>query len=185
MFFSFFRKPQTQLVKQKVCRLTIRTQNGTQELDIQCPPRYQNIIANISPPSLYELTRRKVYQIICDTAKAHDTEVQSIYSDLSFNFNNKNGAFHQSDINNLKTRNFASGDKNGNYEIKLTPSVLKNEKKTKGRSYYAISDIVQEYYGFLPRFMKEDLCNGPLSRCENVSCMKPIFDFVLYEFCLG
>lgn len=63
-----------------------------------------------------------------------------------------------------------------------------NDNKIRTREnkiYYTPGDIVKEQLDFLPNFVKDDLINGPVSKCENAYCKKPIFDFVHYQFTHG
>lgn len=137
-----------------------------------------------SPPSLYEFTKRKIYQIISDTVRKLSTNGnnRNLYSYSNNNF---------SDLENRNDRlesyfedmNINTGDVNGN---SLTTSKnFEINKKIVKKYFYVPADIVKEYFDFLPSFIKQDLYNGPISKCENVLCRKPVFDYVIYEYCLG
>ncbi|KOB73681.1 Leucine-rich repeat and death domain-containing protein, partial [Operophtera brumata] len=54
--------------------------------------------------------------------------------------------------------------------------------KTKRKDYFVPKDIIEDSLNVIPNFIKEDLVNGPVSRCENSLCRKPVFDHVYYEF---
>lgn len=76
-----------------------------------------------------------------------------------------------------------TGDINGN--LLTTSTISEINKKIVKKYLYVPADIVKEYFDFLPSFIKQDLYNGPISKCENTLCKKPVFDYVIYEYCLG
>lgn len=137
-----------------------------------------------SPPSLYEFTKRKIYQIISDTAKKLSTNANNtniyLYSNNSFSdLENRNDGL-ESYFENM---NLNSGDVNG-HSLTTSKNFEINKKNVK-KYFYVPADIVKEYFDFLPCFIKQDLYNGPMSKCENTLCKKPVFDYVIYEYCLG
>lgn len=166
------------------CRLKLTQNSREWDIDLDCPI-YRHVQENhsCSPPSLYELARRVLYQIISGTARK-----------LSSNSNNTNlYSYSNNDVNDFENINDRLGshfgmdinscDLNGNTftTIKNTEISKKNAKK----HFYVPADIVNEYFDFLPSFIKHDLYNGPISNCENALCKKPVFDYVIYEYCLG
>lgn len=167
------------------CRLKLTQNSREWDIDLDSPP-YRHVQEGVScsPPSLYEFSRRKMYQIISDSARtlSTDSNNRNLYSYSNNNF---------SDFENTNDRlesyfesmSMNTGDLNGN---SLTTS--KNSeinKKIVKKYFYAPADIVKEYFYFLPSFIKEDLYNGPISKCENTLCKKPVFDYVVCEYCLG
>lgn len=76
-------------------------------------------------------------------------------------------------INNLRTN------------TKCVRSNFKDRKRHRNKNYVVAADLIEDYFDFLPNFIKSELCRGPFTKCENVQCRSPIFDFVTYEFCLG
>ncbi|XP_041979020.1 uncharacterized protein LOC121733016 isoform X2 [Aricia agestis] len=134
-------------------------------LDIIFPPN-NTVIVNFAPapPSLLELSRRKLYQTISDTTKRLTSATYSIYSDYTIEDD-----FSNVDING-NTTEYKDGCHNRN---------LNREKQ-----YTVPNDVVKKYFDYLPSFIKKYLCNGPISRCENVNCKAPVFDYAYYEFCL-
>lgn len=145
---------------------------------------HQNIITetNNSPPTLLELSRRKFYDTISKTVKNLTTEYFSIYSDNKYeDICDLQNNFKNIDIANEFTNDL---DINGN-EYEKTVNDHKQRMNTRRNLYNVPADIITEYYNFIPSFIKTDLCNGPISRCENVNCRNPVFDFAFYEFCLG
>lgn len=77
----------------------------------------------------------------------------------------------------------STGDINGN--LLTTSKNSEIDKKIVKKYLYVPADVVKEYFDFLPSFIKQDLYNGPISKCENTLCKKPVFDYVIYEYCLG
>ncbi|XP_028168623.1 leucine-rich repeat-containing protein 28-like isoform X1 [Ostrinia furnacalis] len=163
----------------KKIRLKIAQGSREREIDINTPIQHDKIMGRnkIFPPSLYELARRKIYQILSDIAKRH-TDHNEISSWRDYNYNN---------VRNLE-QNFEEFNIDSNYDINGNNTVTplnKISNSGKVRSYYVPSDILNEHFRFLPQFMKVELSNGPVSRCENALCKIPVFDFVFYEFCFG
>lgn len=82
---------------------------------------------------------------------------------------------------------------NNNVTIKIRNPIIRNSEnirnccvnKERELINYTPADVVKEYFDCLPRNIKTDLCDGPVSRCENVPCKKPVFNYATYEFCLG
>lgn len=106
------------------------------------------------------------------------------YNDSNLNdLENNFGEFH------LNNSNESEYDVNGNNctikEALTERNDASNRIRMNKRGYCAPTDVVNEHFNFLPTFIKSDLCNGPISRCENFRCKKPIFDYVYYEFCFG
>ncbi|KPJ13955.1 Leucine-rich repeat protein soc-2-like [Papilio machaon] len=176
--------------KNRTCRLKIHQECGEYEIDINCPPQHNNIVETGSqlPPSLYELTKRVAYQMISTTIKQYTTYF-SIYSDKNSYYLNNNKNYDP--LSNLE-KTFNNFEIDNNVE---TFSVSKNEMKpancteylyTKNerRNYYVPKDIIEKCYSFLPYFIKNELSIGPISKCDNAYCKKPIFDYVIYEFCI-
>lgn len=62
---------------------------------------------------------------------------------------------------------------------------IDDHKKLTNKDFYVPEDVIEYYFNYLPTFIKEDLVNGPVSRCENAECRNPVFDFVHYEFTMG
>ncbi|CAG4940833.1 unnamed protein product [Parnassius apollo] len=177
-------------------RLKIHQESKEFEIDINCPPQYNNIIENgvQLPPSLYELSRRIVYETLSMAARQITTRL-SLYSDRS-NYYEENCSYQNNFMVDLENNFNGFGvnrlgetklcDLNGN-KMNLIPKRIpkcSGNCKNERRDYYVASDIINNYYSYLPHFHKSDLCNGPISKCENVYCKKPIFDYVYYEFCL-
>ncbi|KAL4707832.1 hypothetical protein ACJJTC_001778 [Scirpophaga incertulas] len=79
--------------------------------------------------------------------------------------------------------NHNNRDENGNTSRAHENEINKHRRNTK--SFYVPSDIVKEYFEYLPQFIRSDLCRGPVSYCEEVNCKNAVFDYVYYEFCLG
>ncbi|RVE51696.1 hypothetical protein evm_003668 [Chilo suppressalis] len=157
------------------------------EVEILCPP-YQNIVLysdKDSPPSLYEICKRQLYQIICETAKRHTDNLECNYFWHNLYRNNRarnlQESFGNIDIDKGEDHN---QDENGNTRTFRT-NANKSVSKMKLKNDYGPSDIVEEHFKYLPSFIKRDLSNGPISRCEHVQCKKPVFDHAHFEFCLG
>ncbi|XP_049873321.1 uncharacterized protein LOC126371916 [Pectinophora gossypiella] len=170
------------------CRLMI-TQNSRQyHFDVECPTQHESILHSnhASPASLFEICRRVLYQHLSETAKRLSQETYSIYSDYNSNNNMNNLEDHFQDIN-IDKQNTINCDLNGNSFEPIYPENLygNNISKTRKKNYHTPSDIMEEYFKYLPVFIKEDFRNGPVSRCENVNCKKPVFDYAYYEFCFG
>ena len=158
-------KPSHQNTYNESCILQLN-----QSIDINFPKRYKHILDKnvVTVPSLFELSKRKIYDIISNTAKRLTNVPPSIYSDISRFVKNNN---NEIDFQNNNTC------ENGNIKNRI----LVNNKKDR---YCVPATIIEEYFYYLPKVMKHDLCNGPISRCENVVCKKPIFDYVYLEFCI-
>ncbi|XP_060803255.1 uncharacterized protein LOC106129253 isoform X2 [Amyelois transitella] len=178
------------------CRLKLSQGSREWDLDIDCPNKYENIQGNVfhSPPSLFELCKRQFYKSINDAAeKLTKYNKDNIERNLSYRINYYSDNFEILERNfeefNLLNDDANVYDENGNncdlkHTLKSVNDISKRIKRDK-RDYYVPTDVVQKYFNFLPVFIKSDLCNGPISRCENVVCKRPIFDYVHYEFCLG
>lgn len=169
------------------CRLTIHQECREYEIDINCPPQHKNIVetGRYSPPSLYELTKRIAYQMILRTVKQYTTNF-SVHSDRnncyldnkSYALTNLEKSFHKFEIDNdLET----CYDLNKNQE---PGNCQYSYRKSERRNYYVPKDIIEMFYTFLPYFIKIELSNGPISKCDNAYCKKPIFDYLIYEFCI-
>lgn len=79
-------------------------------------------------------------------------------------------------------------DNNMNYDLNgnNTGNVLHNFNFSSHCKRYCVpADIIKEHFSYLPQFIRRELGNGPLSRCDNAECKRPIFDYVFYEFCFG
>lgn len=113
------------------------------------------------------MSKRRIYETISKTAKTLTNEPPSIYSDIHFIVKNNNNR------NDLANNNIYRENKN-----------IKNSTNNNIKDGYCVpATIIEKYFYDLPKVMKDDLCNGPVSRCENVLCKKPIFDYVYLEFC--
>ncbi|KAJ2948953.1 hypothetical protein O0L34_g5891 [Tuta absoluta] len=201
------------------CRIKLSQDSRDCEVDIDIPAPYTTIFGNYSnsPPGLYEICRRALYQLFTRTAKNKSTDLFSIYVDCTEdcgydNFRNNIGVLggfntlapgyvgsfvdpvahaSEEDRDNFAHINIDNGnsdcDLNGNSLSKVISNDLcdNNFNRYTSKDYYVPKDIVEEYFSFLPNFMKQDLYNGPVSRCENVDCKMPVFDYACYEFCLG
>lgn len=175
------------------CELQLN-QNSTEcTLNYDFPAKYNHIIDTSVVPSLFELCKRKFYEIISDTAKKLTPPPRSIYCDFHDTGYNENNNYVKSLQESLNNFNINSNDYNDdNNNKKDLPKSNKESSKefddmlltTKRKGSCVPKDMIEEYFYYLPRFIKNDLCNGPLSRCENVRCKKPIFDYVYYEFCI-
>ncbi|XP_038209804.1 uncharacterized protein LOC119830749 isoform X2 [Zerene cesonia] len=156
------------------------------EVTIKTPYDYETILTgdNQTPPSLFELSKRRFYIILCDIANKLNDRPVSIYSDN-----------HRDNVNNICVRKLEDkldgfrinehsqiNDINGNYELNRRNQlnyIIRNRTRT-----YAPADIVRGYFDYLPNFIKTDLCNGPPSRCENITCKNPVFDYAYFDFCI-
>lgn len=119
------------------------------------------------------------------TAKRLSTDNISIYSDNHIHKNTNNVTHLEDGFEGFNINNGNNDiDLNGN-NFAFSINNFNSYSNSKNHSYYSTSDIVNKYFDFLPGFIKEDMCNGPLSRCENINCRKPIFDYVICEFCIG
>ncbi|XP_050350985.1 uncharacterized protein LOC126773827 isoform X2 [Nymphalis io] len=157
-------------------------------LDLNFPTKYNHIFDKGSSfvPSLFELSKRKFYEIINESAKKFTKAPISIYTDVyhTDNFeNNYNIRDIQESLNGFNINNNNNNVKY-NSNDQRTNEIDNLILSTKRKGGCEPKDIIEEYFDYLPRFIRDDLCNGPLSRCENVRCKKPIFDFVYYEFCV-
>ncbi|CAG9786594.1 unnamed protein product [Diatraea saccharalis] len=157
------------------------------EVELSCLP-YQNIMLNtdkFSPPSLYEITKRQLYNMVCEAAKRQTYDTDYKYQWENFHCNNrlKNLQDTFSDINIDKGEN-NNKDENGNSDT-LSNVTHKINNKTRINSDYTPKDIIEEHFKYLPSFIRKELSNGPLSRCEYVECRRPVFDYAYFEFCLG
>ncbi|XP_045448384.1 leucine-rich repeat-containing protein 57-like isoform X1 [Melitaea cinxia] len=207
LWYHMFRGQQTRSLNigclsyprcQETCNSTRRilrlNQNSTEcTLNYDFPAIYNHIIVTSVVPSLFELCKRKFYEIISDAAKKLTPTPRSIYCDFydtGYNENNNNVKSLQESLNHCNINSNEHNDENNNK--KDLPKSNKESSKefddilltTKRKGSCVPKDMIEEYFYYLPRFIKNDLCNGPLSRCENVRCKKPIFDFVYYEFCI-
>ncbi|XP_072949048.1 uncharacterized protein [Epargyreus clarus] len=160
------------------CRLQLRRGSREWDIDIHFPPQHSIIEHDRpSPPSLFELSKRRLYEIICVAAKRLSTTPQSIYAD---SWCNKINEFENNNNVNSIQEYFEGFHLNAPCDLNGNSLVF---PKTK-RRYYSPADLVEEFYDFLPSFIKTDLSNGPVSSCENINCRRPLFDHVIYEFCL-
>ncbi|KAI5635021.1 leucine rich repeat domain-containing protein [Phthorimaea operculella] len=198
------------------CRIKLSHDSGDWEVDVDMPGPYTTMFGSHTncPPSLYEICRRALYQLLTEAAKTKSTDLFSIYVDCTENcgYNNYRnnigvlGGFNtlapgyigsfvdpvarvsEEDSDNFAHENTDNGnsnwDLNGNNLNKVNPKDFCTDRH-KSKDYYVPKDIIENHFSFLPKFMKQDLCNGPVSRCENVSCKMPVFDYAYYEFCLG
>ncbi|KAM3962635.1 uncharacterized protein ACR2FA_003266 [Aphomia sociella] len=174
------------------CQLKFDQDSRQWEFCVDSPPQYNLILENNthSPPSLFELCKRLIYEIINDTAKKKTKQHEEyIDNNLSvrlndyYNISNLENNFEEFGINNEIGSNY---DINGNSTL-YEPQVRRiHEASNRNiRSYYVAKDIIEELFDFLPKFIKSELSNGPISKCENVNCKRPVFNYVYYEFCLG
>ncbi|CAH0715719.1 unnamed protein product, partial [Brenthis ino] len=143
------------------------------QIDITFPTKYKHVIDKnlVTAPSLFELCKRKMYEIISEAAKKLTKEPPSIYSDVSFDAINNNNQYDSKNYNL---------DSDLQKENKNVYRSFSNNRK----GYHVPANIIEKYFCYLPKVMKDDLCNGPVSRCENGFCKKPIFDYVYLEFCI-
>ncbi|XP_026735008.1 plant intracellular Ras-group-related LRR protein 4-like [Trichoplusia ni] len=172
------------------CKLKINQGSKDLEVNIRFPPQYNNVLntTRFTPASLYEICRRQFYIMLNEAVKKLNPQTYSFYSEHVrenlYNEHNNNITDLQDNFQgfNIDSRgNKENSDENGNnYK-----SVVKEGNKKASKTYYVPADILKEYFNFLPNFVKRDLSNGPISRCENLNCKKPVFDDVFYEFCLG
>ncbi|XP_064292395.1 leucine-rich repeat-containing protein 28-like [Plodia interpunctella] len=179
------------------CRLKLSQDSRQWELDIDVPHELNNIQRNNSHliPSLFELSKRQLYKTISDTAdKFTKIHQDNLDTNLTYRINYYNDNYVDDlEINlegfSLINEDPAKCDENGNNCKINQPLKYRNDDgermKRNKNDYYVPTDVVEKYYNFLPAFIKSDLCNGPISRCENVACKRPIFDYVYYEFCIG
>ncbi|XP_034832244.1 uncharacterized protein [Maniola hyperantus] len=168
--------------------------NNESNTKIYFPKKFEHILGRniITTPSLTELCRRKFYQMLDSASKRLTTSPTiSVYSDVNYdeeleNNNSINSLQEYFEDFNLKNGVCSKKDINEEYyeKCKGDTKVDKLFIKAKMKGYCVPSDIVEEHFYYLPKFLKDDLCNGPISRCENVNCKKPLFDFVYFEFCL-
>ncbi|KAL0839017.1 hypothetical protein ABMA28_017014 [Loxostege sticticalis] len=164
-------------------RLKIKHESRERSFAINTPPQHENVLTRnkFCPPSLQELSKRLIYQIICNKAKKETNKYVKnnifTWKDYQNHDNEKNleQTFEEFNINN----------NNNNITGNNTSQLNKINNTRRNKSYYVPSDVINEHFRFLPHFMKNELSNGPLSRCENAVCKRPIFDFVFYEFCFG
>lgn len=164
------------------CRLKVIQNSREWDIDIDCPFRHVQENNPWSPPSLYELAKRVLYQIISGTATklSSNTNYTNLYS---YSNNNNFKCMNDRLGSQFQGLNMNSCDLNGN-----TFTTIKNteiSKKIVKKNFYDPADIVKEYFDILPSFIKKDLYNGPISKCENALCKKPVFDYVINEYCLG
>lgn len=135
-----------------------------------------------SPPSLFELCKRLWYQIISDTAKRQSKELNDTITWGHFNSNRERSLQQTFEDFNIDNADNTKLDINGNNTSKPLNNLMRTSYP---KRYYVPTDLVNEYFKYLPQFIKKDLCNGPISRCDNIECRRPIFDYVFYEFCFG
>ncbi|CAB3261258.1 unnamed protein product [Arctia plantaginis] len=173
--------------KLKICRDSV---NWTVLVD---HPAQYNIISEPStnsPPSLYEMSKRQFYQMITKAVKKLNPQTYSFYSEHVrenlYNEHNNNIIVLQDNFQNFT---IISTDKdNNNCEKSGTnhkPTKEEQFSKKPSKGYYVPADIIKDYFSFLPNFIMSDLSNGPISRCENVQCKVPVFDYAYFEFCFG
>ncbi|OWR53497.1 Leucine-rich repeat and death domain-containing protein [Danaus plexippus plexippus] len=156
--------------------------------EIKFPSNYLNILNKnfASPPSLLELCKRTFYKMLTDVTtklNGHQSLIHSETNNKEFNNNITDLYHHFKDFNinnsNIYYKNSDEGESNAYTRKKEAENFFINRK-----GYCTPSDIIENEFYYLPRFIKEDLCNGPISKCENVNCKKSIFDYVYFEFCL-
>ncbi|CAG4956387.1 unnamed protein product [Colias eurytheme] len=159
--------------------------NRKHEVTIKTPYNYDTILTgnNQTPPSLFELSKRKFYKILCDIANKLNDRPVSIYSDHGENVNNNRIRKLEDKLDGISINEDSQiSDVNGNYEVNRRNNInyfMRNRPRI-----YVPADIVRGYFDYLPYFIKTDLCNGPPSRCENITCKNPVFDFAYFEFCI-
>lgn len=167
------------------CQLKYQTGEVNRKIEIHIPPHYSNVIQSDthSPVNLLELCKRALYETLYATAKylTNTNFTASIYADhLFFNDKDENGneQFNCYDDFELDKENIRS-----NAQIThLSDKKVNNKKRI---PYYAPADVMEKYFYYLPKHIKTDICNGPISRCEYVSCKMPVFDYAHIEFCIG
>ncbi|XP_059050616.1 uncharacterized protein LOC131845557 [Achroia grisella] len=161
------------------------------EFYVDRPPQYNVVLRNSAhnPPSLLEICKRLLYEIINDTAKkktkAHQDNIDSLSGRLNYN---RNLGYIENNLEeiNINEENVNNYDVNGNNALYLPQQRhVFDRSKIHRKDYYVARDIVENYFSCLPKFMKTELSNGPISKCENVLCKRPVFDYVYYEFCFG
>ncbi|XP_026492246.2 ras guanine nucleotide exchange factor L [Vanessa tameamea] len=156
-------------------------------LDLNFPTKYNHIFDKGTSfvPSLFELSKRRFYDDINEAAMKLTKAPLSIYVDFynadkcetNYNIKDVQETLNGCNINNNNNVIFNSNDQRTNENDNL---ILRSKRKGSCEP----KDMIEEYFDYLPRFIRDDLYNGPLSRCENARCKKPIFDFVYYEFCV-
>ncbi|XP_052757640.1 uncharacterized protein LOC113513905 [Galleria mellonella] len=171
------------------CQLRLYQDSRQWELYVDSP-QYNVVLKSKahSPPSLLEICKRLLYEIISDTAKKKTKLAEE-------NINNLSGRLHyyyNLDYieNNFEEFNIKNDDVNKDINSNNPSYLLKerhvfNRSKGNMKDYYVPKDIVEDFLNFLPKFIKIELINGPISRCEYISCKRPVFDYVYYEFCFG
>ncbi|XP_030020418.1 leucine-rich repeat-containing protein 39 [Manduca sexta] len=168
------------------CQLKIQDSDLT--IRINLPPQHRVVkhSKNSSPPSLFEVCKRIFYQYLYDEAKSNSSQPFSIYSNnMEHKYEDNNNLSNLQ--NNFEGFNINRNEKH-NLDKRKHSGEIKSDDYTKfkrRRNYFTPDDIIEEHFNFLPIFLKSELMNGPITRCENVDCKKPIFDYVYYEFCLG
>ncbi|XP_052741396.1 leucine-rich repeat-containing protein 28-like isoform X1 [Bicyclus anynana] len=177
-------------------KILLRLKQNNKELfnkEIKFSRKYEHILnINASICSLMELCKRKFYQMLDSASKRLTVSPTiSIYSDVSYDDteeNNNNINDLQGYFEKFHLKNGLCTKKNINEEYyekcKGDTKVDKLFIKAKMKGYCVPSDIVEEHFYYLPNFLKDELCNGPISKCENVNCKRPVFDYVYSEFCL-
>ncbi|XP_075978244.1 uncharacterized protein LOC142977974 isoform X2 [Anticarsia gemmatalis] len=173
------------------CKLRIRQDSIQWEVLMECPPQYNIVLETKShnPPSLYEMCKRQFYQMMTTAVKKLNPQTYSFYSEhVRENLYNE----HNNNIidlqDNFQGFNIGTGEGNRNYDENgnsFKPAIVNESHKKFSNGYYVPADILKEYFSCLPSFLKNDLSNGPVSRCENVHCKSPVFDHAFYEFCFG
>lgn len=136
------------------------------------------------------MAKRKFYQMMTEAVRRLNPQTYSFYSEhVRENLYNE----HNNNVIDLQ-ENFQSiniganeGDNNCDENCNNYKAVNKKDGYSKkiSKGYYVPADIIKEYFNFLPNFLKTDLSNGPISRCENVHCKTPVFDHAYYEFSIG
>ncbi|KAJ0176774.1 hypothetical protein K1T71_007953 [Dendrolimus kikuchii] len=168
------------------CSLKLNQDSKEWEYCVEVP--HNNIIIETynSPPTLFELSRRIFYDMLFKAAKELTTGSFSIYSDNNHEEIHENENFCELQINfrefNISNELTNDLDVNGNRCDKSENDFRQNIRRN---LYNVPADVIREYYDFIPSFIKRDLGNGPISRCENTNCKNPVFDFAYYDFCLG
>lgn len=169
----------------------LKLTQDSRELDIfvDLPPNYKSVlnVENNSPPSLFEISKRIFYHMIDNSAKRLTQEPLSLYSNEieNINENNNNLKSLENEFDEININGSSNSVNNCKNELRGTGKIENSKNYKRSKSFYAPRDIIDICYDFLPAFIKTDLINGPISRCENCICKKPIFDYVFCEFSLG
>lgn len=151
------------------------------------PYNYENVqhSNNHTPPSLFELCKRIFYEILSNMANDINDKITNsppyLYTE---NTNAKSINNLGKNLEDLNINSNYEADLNGNYESPLRNSYFDVYLQNSRQNTFVIADLFEKHYTFLPYFIKSDLANGPVSRCENVMCKKPVFESACLEFCI-